>query len=217
MIEKEGYIKEEDLVNYVSKIPAEMPEVYQKILSRVSQNNGYNIIEFSSKRELKKYIVPVLELMNQTFAEIYGFVPLEDNEKLEIASRYMMILNPKFVKVVEASDGVVGFAVGIPDISEAVRKSGGRLFPFGFIRILYALSTSKKLLMLLGGVRKDYRNKGLDVLMAVKVLQSCMDFKMELIDLHLVLEKNTRMRAEAERIGGEVIKRFRIYQKSLVN
>jgi hypothetical protein len=163
MIEKEGYIKEEDLVNYVSKIPAEMPEVYQKILSRVSQNNGYNIIEFSSKRELKKYIVPVLELMNQTFAEIYGFVPLEDNEKLEIASRYMMILNPKFVKVVEASDGVVGFAVGIPDISEAVRKSGGRLFPFGFIRILYALSTSKKLLMLLGGVRKDYRNKVRDI------------------------------------------------------
>ena len=217
MIEKEGYVKEEDLVNYISAIPDEMPEVYQKILSRVSQNNGYRIVEFSSKRELKKYIIPVLELMNQTFAEIYGFVPLEDNEKLEIASRYMMILNPRFVKVVEAGDGIVGFAVGIPDISEAVRKSGGRLFPFGFLRILYALRTSKKLLMLLGGVRKDYRNKGLDVLMAVKVLQSCMDFKMELIDLHLILEKNTRMRAEAERIGGKVIKRFRIYQKALVN
>ena len=217
MIEKEGYSKEEELVNYLSEIPLEMPEVYQKILSRVTQNNGYRIVEFQSKRELKKYIIPVLELMNQTFAEIYGFVPLEDNEKVEIASRYMMILNPKFVKVVESDDGVIGFAVGIPDISEAVRKSGGQLFPVGFIRILYALRTSKKLLMLLGGVRKDYRNKGLDVLMAVKMLQACMKFDMKLIDLHLILEKNTRMRAEAERIGGKVIKRFRIYQKPLLN
>jgi hypothetical protein len=214
-IEKEGYTKEEDLVNYLAKVPDEMPEVYQKILSRVSQNNGYRVVEFHSKREFKKYIIPVLELMNQTFAEIYGFVPLEDSEKKEMASRYMMILNPRFVKVVEAPDGVVGFAIGIPDISEAIRKSGGKLFPIGIIRILVALRTSKKLLMLLGGVRKDYRNKGLDVLMAVKMLQAAMDYKMELIDLHLILEKNTRMRAECERIGGQVIKRFRIFQKAL--
>jgi hypothetical protein len=216
MIEKEGYIKEEDLVNYLARVPEELPEIYQKILSRVSQSNGYRIVEFSSKREFNKYIIPVLELMNQTFSEIYGFVPLEDSEKREMASRYMMILNPKFVKVVEASDGVVGFAIGIPDISDAIRKSGGKLFPFGILRILIALRTSKKLLMLLGGVRKDYRNKGLDVLMAVKMLQACMEYKMELIDLHLILEKNTRMRAECERIGGQVIKRFRIYQKTLV-
>jgi hypothetical protein len=217
MITKEGYEKEEDLINYLAKIPDELPDVYQKILSRVSQNNGFRIVEFKSRREFNRYIIPVLELMNQTFAEIYGFVPLEDNEKQEMASRYMMILNPKFVKVVEAPDGVVGFAIGIPDISEAVRISEGRLFPFGILRILIALKKSKKLLMLLGGVRKDYRNKGLDVLMAVKMLQACMDYNMELIDLHLILEKNTRMRAECERIGGQIIKRFRIYQKSLVN
>ncbi len=217
LLEKEGYTKEEDLVNYLAKVPADLPEVYQKILTRVSRSNGYKIVEFKTKRELRKYIIPVLELMNQTFSEIYGFVPLEDNEKKEMASRYMMILNPKFIKVVEAPDGVVGFAVGIPDISEAVRKSGGKLYPFGVLRILIALRTSKKLLMLLGGVRKDYRNKGLDVLMAVKMLQASMEFKMELIDLHLILEKNTRMRAECERIGGQVIKRFRIFQKSLVN
>ena len=217
MLEKEGYSKEEDLVNYLARVPEELPEIYQKVISRVSQNNGYKIVEFRSKREFKNYIIPVLELMNQTFAEIYGFVPLEDTEKKEMASRYMMILNPKFVKVVEAADGVVGFAIGIPDISEAVRKSSGRLFPFGIIRILIALRSSKKLLMLLGGVRKDYRNKGLDVLMAVKMLQACMTHKMELIDLHLILEKNTRMRAECERIGGEVIKRFRIFQKQLLS
>jgi hypothetical protein len=215
MIEKEGYEKNRDLVNYLAKVPDQLPEIYEKILSRVSVNNDYKLIEFNSKKELNKYIIPVLELMNQTFEEIYGFVPLNDQEKKEIADRYMIILNPKFIKVVEASDGVVGFAIGIPDISDAVRRSGGKLLPFGIFRILRDLKRSKKLLMLLGGVRKSYRGKGLDVLMAAKMLQACMINKMDLIDLHLILENNTRMRAECERIGGEVIKRFRIYQKDL--
>jgi len=215
MIEKEGYEKNRDLVNYLAKVPDELPDIYTKILSRVSANNEYRLIEFNSKRELDKYIIPVLELMNQTFEEIYGFVPLNDQEKKEIAARYMIILNPKFIKIVESSDGVIGFAIGIPDISDAVRRSGGRLLPLGIFRILRDLKRSKKLLMLLGGVRKSYRGKGLDVLMAAKMLQACMVNKMELIDLHLILENNSRMRAECERIGGEVVKRFRIYQKDL--
>jgi len=216
MIVREGFEKNQDLVNYLAKIPDELPAVYKKILSRVSKNNRYRIVEFCSKKELKPYIIPVLELMNQTFMEIYGFVPLDDKEKEEIAARYMMILDPKFIKIVEADDGLIGFAVGIPDISEGIRRARGRLLPFGIFKILKELKSSKKLLMLLGGVRKSHRGKGIDVLMAVKILQSCMEHKMEILDLHLVLESNTRMRAECERIGGQIIKKFRIYQKDLV-
>ena len=115
----------------------------------------------------------------------------------------------------ETNEELIGFAVGIPDISEGVKKAKGKLFPFGIFRILAELKRSKKLLMLLGGVRKSQRGKGIDVLMAVKMLQSCMENKMELIDLHLILETNTRMRAECERINGRIIKKFRIYKKDL--
>ena len=215
MIAKEGFTKHRDLVNYLAKTPEDLPEIYKKILSRVSENREYKIIEFRSRKELKPYIIPVLELMNQTFMEIYGFVPLTDSEKKELTARYLMILDPKFIKVIEAPDGLIGFAIGMPDISDAIKKSRGRIFPFGIIRILRASKKSKKLLMLLGGVRKDYRGKGIDVLMAVKILQASIEQKMELIDLHLVLETNTKMRAECERIGGTIVKRFRIYQKEL--
>ena len=130
MITKEGYEKNRDLVNYIADVPKDLPEIYKKILSRVSINNEYRIIEFSTKKELYKYIIPVLDLMNKTFEEIYGFVPLDDQEKKEIAARYMMILDPKFIKVVEAPDGLIGFAVGIPDISNAIRKSKGKTLAF---------------------------------------------------------------------------------------
>jgi hypothetical protein len=215
MIVREGYEKYQDLVNYLAKVPDKLPDIYNKILSRVGENNEFSIIEFNSKKELKPYIIPALELMNQTFMEIYGFVPLEDQEKKELAARYMMILDPRFIKVVKTRDELIGFAVGIPDISEGIRKAKGNLFPFGIFRIYNELKRSKKLLMLLGGVKKSHRGKGIDVLMAVKMLQACMENKMELIDLHLILESNTRMRAECERIDGQIIKRFRIFQKNL--
>jgi len=215
MISLEGYDKKRDLVNYLATKPEQMPLIYTKVLSRVSLNKEYRIVEFTTKKELRPYLLPILELMNQTFNEIYGFVPLSDAEKKEFIARYIMILDPKFIKVVENHEGLIGFAGGIRDISPGIQKAKGRLLPFGIFRILLESKRSKKLLMLLGGVKSSYRGKGIDVLMAIKILQSCIKHNIELIDLHLVLEDNYKMRAECERIGGKIIKRFRIYQKDL--
>jgi hypothetical protein len=216
MITIEGYSKYRDLVNYVAEIQPDIPEVYKNVLSRVSQNNGYRIVEFNTKKELKPYLMPLLNLLNETFSEIYGFVPLNDDEKREFIARYMMILDPRFIKVVVNNDGLlIGFAGGIRDLSEGVRKAGGKMLPFGFIKVLREHRRSKKLLMLLGGVRKEYRGKGIDVLMGIKMLQSCILHKMKWIDLHLVLEDNARMRGECERIGATILKRFRIFYKDL--
>lgn len=215
MIAREGYVKNRDLVNYVGKIPYELPQAYQKVIPRISLNNEYKVVEFRSKKELRPYLLPIMELMNQTFKDIYGFVPLTETEKKELIGRYLMILNPNFIKVVEVDHTLVGFAGGIPDISDGVRKAGGKILPFGLIKIFMEYKRSKKLLMLLGGIKEEYRGKGIDVLMAVKMFQSCIEHKMEMIDLHLVLEDNLKMRGECERIGAEVIKRFRIFQKDL--
>jgi len=215
MITREGFEKHVDLVNYLVKTPDDLPSVYKSILSRVSGNKEYKIVEFKSKRELKPYLLPILDLMNQTFLEIYGFVPLNDHEKKQFVARYLMILDPEFIKVVEGPDGLIGFAGGIRDISEGIKRAGGKLLPFGIFRILRESKRSKKLLMMLGGVKKEYRGKGIDVLMAIKILQSCIELKIDLIDIHLVLEYNFKMRGECERIGGKVIKKFRIFQKDL--
>lgn len=216
LIEKEGYTKKIDLVNYLGELPREFPLIYEKVLHRVAHNAEYKIVEFESKKELKAYIIPVLELMNETFMEIYGFVPLNDKEKTDFASRYLPILDVKFIKVVETSDKkLVGFAIGMPDVSPGITAAKGRILPFGIFKILKESKRSRKLLMMLGGVKKEYRGKGLEVLMGVKIIQSGIKHNMELLDSHLVLENNTKMRAEYERIGCKVVKKFRIYQKEL--
>jgi hypothetical protein len=215
LIVQEGYEKKVDLVNYLGKIPETFPLIYEKVLARMENNTEYKIIEFTSKKELKPYIIRVLELMNETFAEIYGFVPLNDKEKSDFAARYLPILDPKFIKLIEARGVLAGFAVGMPDISKGIKRANGKIFPFGIFKILSESKKSKKLLMMLGGVKKEFRGKGLEVLMGVKILQSGIRHKMDLLDSHLVLEDNTKMRGEYERVGCKVVKKFRIYYKDL--
>jgi hypothetical protein len=153
--------------------------------------------------------------MNQTFEEIYGFVPLNDKEKKDFAARYLPILDIKFIKLIVVNGVLAGFAIGMPDFSKGIREAKGKLFPFGIFKILSDSKKSKKLLMMLGGVKKEYRGKGLEVLMGVKILQSGINHKMDTLDSHLVLEDNLKMRAEYERVGCRVVKKFRIYQKDL--
>jgi ribosomal protein S18 acetylase RimI-like enzyme len=215
LIENEGYTKKVDLVNYLGELPRVFPEVYERVLERIRRTGEFKITEFPSKKRLKPYIIRVLELMNETFAEIYGFVPLTDKEKTDFAARYLPILDPKFIKVVEKDDQLIGFAIGMPDLSKGIKSCRGRLLPFGIFRVLRESKRSRKLIMMLGGVKKEYRGKGIDVMMGVKILQDAINSRMETIDSHLVLEDNLKMRGEYERIGLKVVKKFRIYQKEL--
>lgn len=215
IVESEGYSKEVDLVNYNIPTPEQLPPLYMKAFDRISRNGEFEVIEFRSKKEIKPYIIPVLELMNDAFSEIYGFVPLNDKEKEEFAKRYLPLIDPEFIKAVRTKNELVGFVIAMPDLTPGIIATRGRLFPFGIFRILREMKKSKKMMLMLGGIRKDYRGQGIDVLMAVKMWNSARRKNMNLIDSHLILENNTRMRAECERLDGKIIKRFRIYQKLL--
>lgn len=215
MMEPEGYTKEVDLVNYNIPMPEQMPALYMKAYDRVSKGGEYEVIEFRTKKEIKPYIIPVLELMNHTFSEIYGFVPLNDKEKEEFANRYLPIIEPEFIKVVRSGNDLVGFVIALPDMTPGIIAARGRLFPIGIFIILREMKKSKKMMLMLGGIRKEFRGQGIDVLMAIRMWNSARKKKMNLVDSHLILENNLRMRAECERLDGKVIKKFRIYQKVL--
>ena len=143
LIEKEGYIKKVDLVNYIGAVPEIMPPVYEKVLERLNKTQEYRIWEFTTRKELKAVIIPVLQLMNDTFSDIYGFVPLNDREKSDLAATYLPIIDPRFVKVVEKDGRLIGFAVGIPDMSPGIKACNGRLFPFGFLKVIRESRRSK--------------------------------------------------------------------------
>lgn len=215
MIEKEGYLKKMDFVQYRINTPDEIPPIYNRIAQR-PEKNGFKVLEFSHRKQLKPYIRKVLGLTNDTYTEIFGYVPFSDEEMDDFAKRYLPILDPKFLKiVVDSKSEVVAYVIGMPNISKGIRKAKGRLFPFGFIHILREMKKSNQLDLLLGAVKDELRNMGLDTMLAKAMLKSAKERGLETIDSHVVMEKNTKMRAEVEKLGGEIYKRYRIFQKDL--
>ena len=216
LTERCGYSREIDCVDYILPVPDIIPEFYKAIYTRTMVSNHFEMREFSSRRQLKPFIRPVFELINKTYSEIYGFSELTTKEMDYFANRYIAVINPKFVKIIYNEKGeLIAFALAMPEISQGIRKAKGRMFPFGFIHILRASRTSRLLTMLLGAIRSDYRNNGLDAVLGIRMLETAQKEKFELIDSHLVLETNHKMRAEYEKLGGVIRKRYRIFSKIL--
>jgi GNAT superfamily N-acetyltransferase len=217
LVANSGYSKEVDLVVYQIKVPAEIPEFYKKIYERaVNQNKDLEVLEFTSRRKVKPYIHQVLNLLNRTFTDIFGFTPFTEAEMDDFANRYLFLINPRFIKiVVNEQREVVAFIVGMSHIGEGIQKSKGYLLPFGIFQIFVSAKKSKQLNLLLGGIDPAYRGKGLDVMMGVKMIASAHEQGKTVIDSHLELESNSKVRAEMEKMGGRVYKRFRIYGKDL--
>ncbi len=217
LIEGEGFTKKVDLVVYKIQVPLAVPPVYAAIYERfLRNNNGYKVIEFTSRRQVRPYIQPVFELINLTFTDIYGFQPFSIKEMNDFANRYLYLINPRFIKLVLGPENeVVGFVIGMSDLSKGIQKAKGRLLPFGFIHLLLAGKKSTQLNLLLGAIHPQHQGKGLDAAMGVKMFESARLTGKTTLDSHLELENNTKVRAEMERVGGKVYKRYRIYQKPL--
>ncbi len=211
-----NYQKEIDHVVYKLEVPKVIPELYKKVYQRTIERNHFSLLEFETRKELKPFIKPIFELINETYAHIYGFSEIEKAEMDYMANRYLPVIDPHFVKIISTPSGeIVGFILGMPDIAEGIRLAKGRLFPFGLFRIISSSKKTKLINLLLGAIKDEYRNNGFDAVMGVKMLESAIKSGHEIIDSHLMLENNVKMRAEFEKMGGIVYKKYRIFSKQL--
>lgn len=216
MLETLGYGKYLDCVSYRIPVPAVLPPLYERVLKRVQQNKQVHLLEFRSRKALKPYVVPVFQLINETYTPLFGFIPMSEAEINKMAKQYLPILNPAFVKAMVDDEGqLLSFVVAMPDMSKGLQKAKGKLFPFGLLHIFSAMRKTRQLNLLLGAVKESYRGKGLDVYMAMALIKTASEKGMTYMDSHLILETNRTMRAECEKLDGELYKRFRVFVKQL--
>ncbi len=217
MIEKKGYTKDVDYFVYKLDVPKEVPEFYKRIYERAKKRGNFELLEFKKKKKIKPWIVPILSLMNECYlaGNIYGYTPLSEKEMKNLAARYLPVLDPRFVKAVLIEGEVASFVVGIPDMTEGIQKARGRLLPFGFLKVLRAAKKTTQLDLLLGAIKEKYRGRGLDAIMGIKMVISAQEAGMEIMDTHHEMEENVRVRAEMERMGGKLYKKYRVYKKKL--
>ncbi|MBK7407266.1 MAG: GNAT family N-acetyltransferase [Saprospirales bacterium] len=211
-----GYGKKTDCLDFLLDIAHGVPEKYPLLFERVQLKSRVRVREFHRKKDLRPYFAPVFYLINETYKDLYGFVPLDDREIQEMVDRYLPILDTRYVKIaLDENDQVVGFVIGIPNMAQGIQKARGRLFPLGLIHILQSARRTEQLDLMLGAVHPDYRNRGLNILMGWLLIQSARAAGIATFETHLVLESNRPMLAEYEKMGAKLHKRFRIYRKDL--
>jgi hypothetical protein len=216
LIEGAGYEKEVDYVTYKIPIPDVIPEMLSKIARRVEKRMAVELVEFDRRADAREALPAVFRFMNETYTEIYGFLPLPDEIIERTVHRYAHILDPHFLKVIRNDQGdMVAFIFGIKDITEGFKQARGNLFPLGYFKVLRHQRRSKRLDLLLGAIREDYRGRGLDMLLAISTIRSAHAQGMQIVDTHHELESNRLIRAEMEKLGGILYKRHRVYRKKL--
>ena len=216
LLEKKGYDKKVDCVVYKVDIPDKIPEIYTKIYDRVMSRGKIKVLEFTKRSQLKPLIRPIFTLLNETFKDIYAFAPFEISEMDDFANRYLILMDPRFIKVITNNDGeIIAFFIAMPDISKGIVASKGKILPFGILQIFRAQKKTKQLNLLLGGVKEEYRGSGVDVVMGIKMFETAIQRGMEYMDTHLELEDNVKMNAEFKFMGKTIYKRYRIYTKAI--
>ena len=216
LLRRIGFEKEADWTQNLVKISSEMPPMFQ-LADTIEKRYDIHIAKVKSTSDMsKRYGMSVFHLYNESFAPLLNFSPLSDAQIKNYLDTYVPILDPDFAVIcVNGDDEPVGFAFCVPTLSKAVKKSGGKLFPFGFLRILRALRKNNTLEALLIGILPEYQGKGASVLMFKAIHENCIRRGITRMIMNPQLEDNFKVQTLFEQYEVEPYMRRRAYRKQL--
>lgn len=159
---KLGFVKDTDWVEYKIKIPEQVDHRIERLSQLVLKRSKMRLASFNSKREIRPYLKGAMRVINDAFEELYGTVPITDKLIQKYFSQFMILINPRYVRMIlDENDEPVGIGFMLPSMNECMRKCKGRLFPFGWLRILRAPYKQTDVIDLyLIGVKPQYQKQG---------------------------------------------------------
>jgi len=217
-LEQYGFKKEVDFVEFLSTPPYEegIPEKMVKTAEWVKKRYNFKLLDYKTTKEYKQRGHELFKLLEETFEENFGTVPLSSEQIDYYIEKYISYINPELIKaVVDENDVMIGFMITMPSLSKAYKKSKGNFIPFGVLNMLKALKTFDVLDFYLAGVKKEYRGKGVDLIMAVSIIESAMKLGFSKAESNQELEENSKVQAQWKFFKPKQHKRRRIYSLEL--
>jgi GNAT superfamily N-acetyltransferase len=216
LLEQLGYVKDVDWLQFEIPVPESIGEKFTRMRDIVLSRNKLHIAEFRNRKDAISYGERVFDALNKAYEKLYGVVELTDKQIQTYIKQYFGFVNKDFIKIVlNDQEEVVGFAIMFPRLTDALQKTNGRLFPFGFIHLLKALKYPKELVFYLIGVRPDYQNKGLDSVMLTELYRDCIRYGVHTVQSCGELEHNSNIITLMKNFSTRVNKRRRCYIKHL--
>jgi hypothetical protein len=221
-----GYEKDNDYVEYKAFVPkGDMPEKFSKVAQMVEKR--YNLHCPKLKRSQvfgpDGYGRKVLEVVNKTFGDLYGYSQMTDRQIDTYVKEYFKFFSMDMLCVIEdwntPDHKVVGVGISIPSLTKALQKCHkGRLLPFGWWHLFRALYMKKTDIVdcLLVGVLPEYRPKGANALLFYHLIPIYQKYGFKWGETHVHMESNTAVQAQWQYLENEQHKRRRCYKKALI-
>ncbi|SCY77590.1 hypothetical protein SAMN05216420_11824 [Nitrosospira sp. Nl5] len=218
LLEQQGYQPLKDLLAYWVEVDFETPRVMSVLLKKFA---GQVRVRRLSRNKFGEEMEILRDIFNDAWSENWGFVPFTEAEFAELGTSLRLLVPDDFIQIAEVDGIPAAFMVGLPNLNEIFAELNGRLFPFGWVRLVRRLKsrgvrTGRIPLM---GVRKQFQNTPLGIALAFMVIdaprQLGLSRGVRAVELSWILDDNKAMRGILDSIGCRQYKRYRIYGKTL--
>lgn len=214
-----GLEKEVDWVQIRINVPKEIPARYQRVAQYCREQMGLRVIKVTDDMVYHKgYGKKCFDLLNEAYEPLFGFSKLSDEQVNLFLHKYLPVIDKQLVPViVDEKDNVVGVAITMGSLSQAIRKANGRLWPTGWYHLLKALKWKREdnAEMLLIAVRPDLQGYGVNAMFFEDLIPIYNKYGFRWAETGPQLEDNVRELSQWKPLHPEVVKRRRCYRRTL--
>lgn len=220
-LEELGYKKEVDWNEFLITIPTEIPDKHRRIAEIVKKKFNLRILKFQSRKEIKeKYGHALFELINEAYADLYGYSRLSKKQIDYYVDMYIPMLNLDLITlIVDGDDKLVGVGISMQSMSKALQKSRGKLFPFGWIHLLKCLKgkphTNNRVDLMLVAVKPEYQGKGVNALLFTDLIPTYNKWGFTIAESNPELAENDKVQNQWESFEYRQHRRRRAFSKEL--
>lgn len=217
LVENCGYEKEVDWLEFKIFAPREMDEKMKRLSEIALKRYKLHVPEIKDVGKfIKKYKNQIFDLVDETYADLYGTVPFTQGMIDNIVSQFKLVIKPKnLIVVCDEQDNVVAFGLGMPALGEAVKKSKGKLNLAGVVRLLSAINKPVVCDLALIGIKPEYQNSGIAAILMERMFNQMISMNLEHVETNFCLENNTKIQRIWELFEREQHKTRRAYVKKL--
>lgn len=217
-MQRMGFVKDVDWIEFRMTVPDAIPEKYARIAEIVARKYNLRVLKFTSRKKIKEqYGQAIFQLVNEAYSDLYGFVPLTQRQIDHYINIYIGVLRLDDVTlIVDSNDNLVALGISMPSMSEALQKSRGKMFPFGWWHLLRAVKGKTDVVdLLLVAVKPEYQNKGVNAMIFADLIPRYIANGYKYAESNVELEDNENVQKQWEYFERRQHRRRRAWIKTL--
>jgi hypothetical protein len=216
LLKAEGFIPYGEVVSgYLDAQNITFPDKIHQMSEVIQRRRGLRIANFKTRWELKAIIPRIKDLYNQAITDTPGNVPLTDEEAKAMTDQLLWFADPRLIKIIMKEEEPVGFLLGYPDISAALQRTRGKVFPFGWVDLLLELKRTRWMNLNGAGMAEKYRGLGGTAILFSEMFKSVVESPYRFADIVQIGLDNDKMQRELRDLGIVFYKSHCMYQREL--